>query len=441
MVTDARTAKSDLPKPHPDNKVNEEFPRLAQALELIGAGLDGLATTLSQKPDAEHQHSIDDIAELSGQLQSLVEGLNDHTHAFSDLVDVNVAGANEGQILQYLAGKIQAVAAKAQFFAHDPIGGLTSNNVQSALALLSSQLEQLRGGTAPETLDTIVEIASAVGDNQGSLADLLEQVGQRATKAEVEQWLGLKADRAEVVPIYDIVYAGEVIGADGAGKSFSCNISTQADFKIGPVADLPDGWSITIKFAGQSAVARIVTSSGNFVYRGSVMASEFAVVGYGEAFRLTKFAGAIYIMVLEQPPRLLVSFSWPGTGVWTAGPTAWTSMPLTTGDSGVGLGLATLAGHVGTIRVAGEYDIKGSFNFHVNTNNAADYVHYGLRLDGGLLCYEHDLIRYGDHISREPVKSEYLMPGRGVDLAFLTSNGIAKYLTHYSTLQLSLKGR
>ncbi|WP_150522772.1 hypothetical protein [Roseibium sediminis] len=435
MVTDARTAKGNLPKPHPDNKVNEDFPRIGESLEQIGAGLDGLATALGEKPDAAHQHTIDDIQGLTAQLQELVESLASHTHRFADLDDVNVAGGYEGQLLQFIAGKIQAVGAKAEYIAQSQIEGLTSNNVHSALVQLVakfnqlvSELDQLRGGTAPEALDTIIEIASAVGDNQASLVDVLEQIGRRATKAEV-------------IPTYSTVYGGEVIGSADSGKSFSSDISTQADFKIAPVADLPDGWSITVKFAGQSATARLFTASGNFVYRGSVMPTEFAVVGYGEAFRLTKFAGAIYIMVLEHPPRLLVSFSWPGTGAWAAGPTAWTSMPLTTGDGGVNLGLATLAGHVGTVRIAGEYEIKGSFNFHVNTNNAADYVHYGLRLDGGLLCYEHDLIRYGDHISREPVKSEYLMAGRGVDLAFLTSNGIAKYLTHYSTLQLSLKGR
>ncbi|EFO31683.1 hypothetical protein TRICHSKD4_2770 [Roseibium sp. TrichSKD4] len=185
MVTDAKTEKGNLPKPHSDNKVNEEFPRLAQALELIGSALDDLTTALGQKPDAGHGHAIDDIEGLAGQLQSLIDGLDDHTHAFSDLVDVNTQGANEGQILQYQAGTIQAVAALAEFFAHKPIPGLTSNNVQTALAQLASQLEQLRGGNAPELLDTIQELANALGDDPNFATTVMEHQAERAVKTRI----------------------------------------------------------------------------------------------------------------------------------------------------------------------------------------------------------------------------------------------------------------
>ncbi|WP_150526821.1 phage tail protein [Roseibium sediminis] len=197
MVTDAKTQVGNLPKPHPDNNVNEDFQRVAQTLEQIAAWLNTLQTGLAQVPGAGHQHEIGDIQGLTLQLQTLADGLANHTHSFAGLTGVNVTGANEGQILQYLAGTIQAVVAKAQFFAHDPISGLTSNNVQSALSQLASQLDQLRGGNAPETLDTIIEIASAVGNNQASLLDLLEQIGQRATKVEVQNAVDLLSDQID----------------------------------------------------------------------------------------------------------------------------------------------------------------------------------------------------------------------------------------------------
>ncbi|EFO32134.1 hypothetical protein TRICHSKD4_2541 [Roseibium sp. TrichSKD4] len=296
MVTDARTAKSNLPKPHSDNKVNEEFPRLAQALELIGSGLDDLTTALGQKPDAGHGHAIDDIEGLAGQLQSLIDGLDDHTHAFSDLVDVNTQGANEGQILQYQAGTIQAVAALAEFFAHKPIPGLTSNNVQTALAQLASQLEQLRGGNAPELLDTIQELANALGDDPNFATTVMEHQAERAVKTRIAPeggkpqyfdptrgdgggWVDIGS--GDGVPVGGILgdASGQGLGPGwlklGNGATFDVTIYKKLALKY-PDGVLPDPDDRVLRGAGplagvagtvlEDAMQRITGRSGPFAF-------------------------------------------------------------------------------------------------------------------------------------------------------------------------------
>jgi hypothetical protein len=49
MVTDARTSNRNYPKPHPDNEIDDEFPRLIAALEAIDVDVAALLTSVAGK--------------------------------------------------------------------------------------------------------------------------------------------------------------------------------------------------------------------------------------------------------------------------------------------------------------------------------------------------------------------------------------------------------
>jgi hypothetical protein len=107
MATDARTTSRNYPKPHVDNQISEEFPRLITAMDMIDADVDEALTALDDKSAVGHTHAIADTSGLQSALDD--KSAVGHTHTLNELSDVTVSGAATGQVLSLGADGWQPV--------------------------------------------------------------------------------------------------------------------------------------------------------------------------------------------------------------------------------------------------------------------------------------------------------------------------------------------
>ncbi|QFT69304.1 hypothetical protein FIU93_21130 [Labrenzia sp. THAF35] len=140
MPTDAITAQLGIPMPDPANDVDYDFTRLILAMEMIDGFIHALQTALAGVAAANHGHVIDDVEGLQAELNTLADSIANVSGTLAGLEDTDVSDATQGMLLQYLNEKWVSVAAKAAFFAIDPINGLSANNVQAALAELVQEV-------------------------------------------------------------------------------------------------------------------------------------------------------------------------------------------------------------------------------------------------------------------------------------------------------------
>ncbi|UES51183.1 hypothetical protein [Roseibium aggregatum] len=200
MPTDVATTHNNIPKPHEDNDLDYDMGRIILALDLIDVLVFSINTALAGKAATGHQHAIADIEGLQNQLAVLADRVSNVSVTLDALEDTNVSDATQGMLLQYLTGKWTAIVAKAAFFGVDPIAGLTANNVQEALANLQATkanqadiqaaLDNLVGA-APGTLDTLNELATALGNDPDFATTIAGQIagklgtGDKAADSEL----------------------------------------------------------------------------------------------------------------------------------------------------------------------------------------------------------------------------------------------------------------
>jgi hypothetical protein len=111
MANDAREPAFNLPIPHPDNDIAEEFPRIGIAFTMVGAALDAFTTALAGKAATNHGHAIADVAGLGSALDG--KAAASHSHALDSLSDVASAGASAGQVLAFGSSGWQPVTLNA----------------------------------------------------------------------------------------------------------------------------------------------------------------------------------------------------------------------------------------------------------------------------------------------------------------------------------------
>ncbi len=140
MPTDAITAQLGIPKPDPANNVDYDFARLILAMEMIDGFIHALQTALAGVAPSDHNHDIDDVDGLQAALNTLADSIANVSGTLAGLEDTDVSDATQGMLLQYLNDQWVSVAAKASFFAIDPINGISANNVQAALAQLVQEV-------------------------------------------------------------------------------------------------------------------------------------------------------------------------------------------------------------------------------------------------------------------------------------------------------------
>ena len=185
MPTDAVTQHKNLPKPHVDNDLDYDMARIALMVDMVDLLFNGIDSVLAGKAASAHDHEIGDVTGLQNALDTLTNSVTGLPDTLAALQDTDTTDVTQGMMLQYLTGKWTAIVAKAAFFGIDPISGLTANNVQEALSSLQATkanqadiqaaLDDLVG-SAPGTLDTLNELATALGNDPDFATTITGQI-------------------------------------------------------------------------------------------------------------------------------------------------------------------------------------------------------------------------------------------------------------------------
>ncbi|WP_311272390.1 MULTISPECIES: hypothetical protein [unclassified Rhizobium] len=153
------TANLNLPLPDPSANVDDEFYRLQQTMELLDALIFALQTAVAGKAAVSHTHTQ---AQVTGLVTALANKMDaNKTFKLIDLVDVlGVSDAAAGYLLQKTTTGFGFASAAAVIGNHQhttaDIVGLTALIQQNIAALVNS---------SPATLDTLSELAAAIGNN------------------------------------------------------------------------------------------------------------------------------------------------------------------------------------------------------------------------------------------------------------------------------------
>ncbi|EUB97309.1 hypothetical protein PMI07_000885 [Rhizobium sp. CF080] len=167
-----------IPLPDPAAEVDEEFYRLQQAWAVVDAAIWALANVVANKANASHGHGIADISGLVTALAGKMAATQ--TFALDDLTDVNGAtgAATNYLLVKNASGQWVPSSAIAALGTHQhataDIVGLTAAINAAVAAVVAA---------APTTLDTLNELAAAIGDDPNFAATIAAQIGLKAPTA------------------------------------------------------------------------------------------------------------------------------------------------------------------------------------------------------------------------------------------------------------------
>lgn len=177
MPIDNRTPNKNLQLPDAANKLSEDVLRLIAALN----GIDGLVAALEAaqalKAGINHTHTVGDIANLQNQLDGKMA--SNQQFSLDQLSDVSVAGAANDQVVMKVAATWVAVSLAAS---HIKSGTFAEARMPSYLqqAQLDTRIATAITAlvdSAPGTLDTLNELAAALGDDPDFAATIAGQIG------------------------------------------------------------------------------------------------------------------------------------------------------------------------------------------------------------------------------------------------------------------------
>lgn len=166
-ITDQRTESRNYPLPHAGNKLPEDVERLRQALAALDADVAAVLLLLAGKAAAAHVHALGDISGLVTALAG--KAALAHVHALADLSDTDVAGAANGQLLKRVGTKWQPSTL---------LLGDISGWETTVTSMIAAQVAAVVG-SAPGTLDTLDELAQALGDDPNFATTLATSLGNR----------------------------------------------------------------------------------------------------------------------------------------------------------------------------------------------------------------------------------------------------------------------
>lgn len=199
MANDAREPAYDLPIPHPDNDIAEEFPRIGIAFTIVGAALDAFNTALAGKAATNHGHAIADVAGLVVALDG--KAATDHNHSLDSLSDVVSAGASAGQVLAFGPSGWQPVTLNAA-----SVGALPATAVSTFGASLTDDADAaearatLELGSSALTSDDRV----AYGNANSAIAGAARVAALTAALTAPRTWT-LPAANAAGAPPYILI--------------------------------------------------------------------------------------------------------------------------------------------------------------------------------------------------------------------------------------------
>lgn len=166
-VIDDRTALLDVPKPNEANNLRDDVERLRLAMETIANAIHANAQDLALRALLEHVHSIGQITGLADALDNKSD--KTHQHKLNDLTDVDASDPANYQVVMRVG---QAWQAATLVLAH--INGWEST-VDAKVAAANAALV----GQAPATMDTIYEMAAALGNDPNFATTIATALGNR----------------------------------------------------------------------------------------------------------------------------------------------------------------------------------------------------------------------------------------------------------------------
>lgn len=203
MVTDAREPNRGYHVPSPGNTISEDMARLILALTAVGVDVAGLLEVVASKAAAIHEHQIADVIGLTTALANKASA--DHVHALGGLSDVDTAGATAYQVLtksidgkwrpwtidlaNAIGGAAYARLDGAVFTADikvptptTTVDSLNAVNVTALRAFVASAISALVA-SSPSTLDTLNELAAALGNDPHFATTITTALGAKAAKS------------------------------------------------------------------------------------------------------------------------------------------------------------------------------------------------------------------------------------------------------------------
>ncbi|TCU35458.1 hypothetical protein [Rhizobium azibense] len=173
----ANTPNFAIPLPDPEADVDEEFYRLQQAWAIVDAALWNLSQAIDGKAPSLHEHSMGQITGLLSALAGKMDAST--TFELDDLTDVSgTAAAAIGYVLVKAAAGWQPSSPSAALGAHQhatgDIVGLSAAINAAVAGVIAS---------APTTLDTLNELAAALGDDPNFSATITALIGTKAARA------------------------------------------------------------------------------------------------------------------------------------------------------------------------------------------------------------------------------------------------------------------
>ncbi len=172
------TANLAIPKPDPDAQVDEEFYRLGEAWDLVDLIVFGVLNSLSGKAAVLHGHTMADIVGLTQALSEKM-GIGE-VFKLDDLQDVQgAAGAATNYILAKTAQGLWAPSSPAAVL------GIHQHAVADIVGLSAAIAAQVNAvvGAAPGALDTLAEIAAALGNNPNFATAMTNSLAAKAPLA------------------------------------------------------------------------------------------------------------------------------------------------------------------------------------------------------------------------------------------------------------------
>lgn len=246
--------------PAAGNKLKDDVLRIIAALGAIDADMAATLLALTDKSNVGHGHGMDAITGLVAALGNKLDV--GHHDALANLTDVDVAGVANGMALLRQASKWIPVALQI-----NNIAGLeTALNSKATPADIAAAINALVGA-APGALDTLSELAEALGDDPNFAATVTATLASINASLAARVGYGAQTKTAtEQGQARANIGAGVMAGHRNKVRNprFLVNQRGLASAAAGVMSD---GWEATTFGAGATGTLQSVSERNSVAYQ------------------------------------------------------------------------------------------------------------------------------------------------------------------------------
>jgi hypothetical protein len=222
-VVDARELSRNYPVPYagegetPSNNLDDDMKRLALALAAIGIDVAALFSGVAGKADSDHTHAMSAIAGLVDALAG--KAPSSHTHSLNSLSNVSVAGATAYQVLALIAGVWQPWAVD---LSHVTGSGIL--RVDQPQTLTAGEKAQACANIGAAVLASPAFTGTPTTPTVSTAADSLGIVNVTALRAAISALVASSPSTLDTL--------NELAAALGNDPSFATTVATQLGLKV-----------------------------------------------------------------------------------------------------------------------------------------------------------------------------------------------------------------